>query len=106
MPYIEIKLTDGKLADLTKCAAMRNMSVQEYIRWAALKRSNEVIQKQQGELSTAASAYAPPAYQMPYPARPGASGKGADIDRFRQMLAIKRGIDAELIRFAESILSC
>lgn len=117
MQYIEIKLTAGEYARLTKAAAMRGMSETDFLRHATLERCRELSQNQGMIPFPPAPAYAPPAYpaplagvgapvyQMPYPARPGASGEAGEVDRLRHMVAIKRGIDAELIRFAESILS-
>ena len=117
MQYIETKLTDGEYSDLKKAAALLGVSVTEFLKRATISRCEEIARKQGAILPAAAPAYAPPAYpaplagvgapvyQMPSPARPGAAGEAGEIDRLRQMVALKRSIDVELIRFAESILS-
>lgn len=108
MPYIEIKLTAREYADLERAAQKKGMTMDSFIHWAANQICEEICQRKQGMLPAAAPAYpAPlagvgaPAYQMPYPARPGASG---EIDRLRQMVAVKRSIDAELVSFAERVI--
>ena len=81
MQYVEIKLTAGEYADLERAAQKKGMSIDSFIQWATLHIYDELSQRKQDTLPTAAPAYAPPAYQMPYPARPGASGEAGEVDR-------------------------
>ena len=116
MPYIEIKLTAGEYADLERAAYKKGMSVDSFIHWATDQIVEELGNLKMDLPPAAAPAYAPPAYpaplagvgapvyQMPYPARPGASGQAGEIDRLRQMVAVKRSIDAELVSFAERVI--
>ena len=116
MPYIEVELYAGVYARVEKAAAVLGMSMSEYLHYAVDEYCSEKIKGAMIPRPAAAPAYAPPAYpaplagvgapvyQMPYPARPGASGQAGEIERLRQMVAVKRSIDAELVSFAERVI--
>lgn len=107
--YIEIKLTPAEHSKVERAARKKGMTVTNFLRWALLSD----LQTQ----SLAPLAMLPAMPTMPtmpaYPATitPGAFGgfpsvvsAAGDTACLRQMVAVKRHIELELINFAEAEL--
>lgn len=104
--YIEIKLTPAEHSKVERAALKKGMTVTNFLRWALLSD----LQTQ----SPAPLAMLPAMPTMPaYPATitPGAFGglptvasAAGDTALLRQMVAVKRHIELELINFAEAEL--
>ena len=107
---IEIKLTATEYDQVSIAARKCGLTIEAYLAKATMEECNKVL-AERGGLTPFPTMQLPalPAYPAPLGCVPTLASMGAgaamgDAARMRQMVAMKRSIDAELIRFAESII--
>ena len=107
MQYIEIKLTATEYDKVQIAARKSGLSLERYLEEAAKEQCRKALGGAPALFGSASQHSLPvmPAYPAPLGDcfSPPCSGYG-DAQRLRQMVAMKRNIDAELIRFAENII--